>query len=124
MSDHPSMQICRIEQIVAKGKDVRMRVKWYYRPEETCSGRRVSWKCHYIASDAMGKLDVRQLIANPACVSMRQQQCAKTSKSEWNTYATLLRRHSTVHKKSWHLTMWSLFSSHLEALLANARYTH
>ena len=36
------VQICKIEQIVAKGKDVGMRVKWYYRPEETCSGRRVS----------------------------------------------------------------------------------
>ena len=36
-----TLQICKIEQIVPKGKDVGMRVKWYYRPEETCSGRRV-----------------------------------------------------------------------------------
>lgn len=32
--------ICKIENIVVKGKDAAMRVKWFYRPEETCSGRR------------------------------------------------------------------------------------
>lgn len=35
------VQICKIENIVVKGKDAAMRVKWFYRPEETCSGRRV-----------------------------------------------------------------------------------
>ena len=35
------LQICKIENIVGKGRDAAMRVKWYYRPEETCSGRRV-----------------------------------------------------------------------------------
>ena len=43
------LQICRIENIVGKGKDAAMRVKWYYRPEETCSGRRVNtvFKCSH-----------------------------------------------------------------------------
>lgn len=35
------LQICRIDNIVGKGRDAAMRVKWFYRPEETCSGRRV-----------------------------------------------------------------------------------
>ena len=38
---HTCLQICRIENIVGKGRDAAMRVKWFYRPEETCSGRRV-----------------------------------------------------------------------------------
>ncbi|KAA6426546.1 MAG: DNA binding [Trebouxia sp. A1-2] len=32
--------ICKIEKVVVKGKDAAMQVKWFYRPEETCSGRR------------------------------------------------------------------------------------
>jgi len=36
------VQICKIEKVVVKGKDAAMQVKWFYRPEETCSGRRVN----------------------------------------------------------------------------------
>lgn len=44
------LQICRIENIVGKNKDTAMRVKWFYRPEETCSGRRVCSSRHSIKS--------------------------------------------------------------------------
>lgn len=51
-ADADAPYICRIENIVGKGRDVAMRVKWFYRPEETCSGRRAFHSTHEVmASD-------------------------------------------------------------------------